>query len=83
MGHVDVVRFLHENHLGGSCGEMTMQYAALAGHLDVMRFLYENRPESKCRVDDLMEAAADVASALAVLAEGLRRVQRWDLSDWV
>uniref|UniRef100_K3X1S8 Uncharacterized protein n=1 Tax=Globisporangium ultimum (strain ATCC 200006 / CBS 805.95 / DAOM BR144) TaxID=431595 RepID=K3X1S8_GLOUD len=43
-GHIDVVRYLHENGIGG-CTTDAMDYAAMHRHLGVIQFLHENRSE--------------------------------------
>ncbi|KAJ3270349.1 hypothetical protein HDU76_011172, partial [Blyttiomyces sp. JEL0837] len=43
-GHLDIVRFLHENRQEG-CTTYAMDKAASNGHLDVVKFLHENRQE--------------------------------------
>ena len=41
-GHLDVVKFLHENRTEG-CTKYAMDYASRNGHLDVVKFLRKNR----------------------------------------
>lgn len=42
-GHLEVVKWLHENRIEG-CSS-AMYYAALNGHLEVVKWLHENRNE--------------------------------------
>ena len=43
-GHLDVVKFLHENRTEG-CTTWAMNSAAEDGHLEIVKFLHENRTE--------------------------------------
>ena len=43
-GHLEVVKWLHENRTEG-CSKCAMDWAAKNGHLDVVKFLHENRTE--------------------------------------
>ena len=43
-GHLEVVKFLHENRKEG-CTTSAMNLAAGNGHLNVVKFLHENRKE--------------------------------------
>ena len=43
-GHLEIVKFLHENRSEG-CTAWTMDFAAENGHLEVVKFLHENRSE--------------------------------------
>ncbi len=43
-GHLDIVKFLHENRLEG-CTTSAMNYASQNGYLEIVMFLHENRLE--------------------------------------
>ena len=54
-GHLEVVKFLHENRTEG-CTKYAMNRAAQRGNLEVVKFLHFNRTEG-C-TDDAMDGAA-------------------------
>ncbi|GAB9471377.1 hypothetical protein Gpo141_00008592 [Globisporangium polare] len=54
-GHLEVVKYLHENY-SHECSHRAMSDAAANGHLDVVEFLHENRTEG-CAPDTLDCAA--------------------------
>jgi len=43
-GHLEVVKWLHENRKEGSTTK-AMDFAAEYGHLEILKFLHENRKE--------------------------------------
>ncbi|TYZ65962.1 hypothetical protein PybrP1_010958 [[Pythium] brassicae (nom. inval.)] len=56
-GHLDIVRFLHENRTEG-CSEDTLSLAAQNLHLDVVKFLREHYPQLQCCSSALDRVAA-------------------------
>jgi len=54
-GHLEIVKFLHENRTEG-CTKWAMNQAAENGHLEVVKFLHENRTEG-CTKWAMNEAA--------------------------
>ena len=55
-GHLDVVKWLHENRTEG-CSVAAMDWAAKNGHLEVVKWLHVNRTEG-C-TEDAMDCAAE------------------------
>ncbi|KAJ3399043.1 hypothetical protein HDV05_002096 [Chytridiales sp. JEL 0842] len=55
-GHLDIVKFLHENRDEG-CSSYAMDTAAMNDELEVLKFLHENRDEG-CTPDALSYSAA-------------------------
>src|SRR3989337_934342 len=43
-GHIELVKWLHENRMEG-CTIWAMEWAAQNGHLDIVKWLHENRRE--------------------------------------
>jgi len=56
-GHLEVIKFLHENTSQG-CTKYAIDYAACNGHLEVVKFLHENRQEG-CTRDAIDYAACN------------------------
>ena len=44
-GHIDIIKWLHENRSEG-CTTDAMDYAARSGHLEVIKWLHDNRREA-------------------------------------
>ena len=56
-GHMDVVKWLHENRREG-CTTDAMKWAAGNGRLDILKWLYERKPRKDgCTGDAMIEAA--------------------------
>jgi|SRR5215217_1642274 len=47
-GHLEVVKWLHENRTEGWCTKDAMDCAARGGHLEIVKWLHENRAETPC-----------------------------------
>lgn len=54
-GQLEILKFLHENELGG-CTTEAMDYAAAGGHVEIVKFLHENRQEG-CTTEAMDGAA--------------------------
>lgn len=57
-GHLNVVRWLHDNRTEG-CTTAAMDLAAANGHLEVVQWLHDNRSEG-CTTDAIDDAAREV-----------------------